>query len=257
MIQAIFFDIDGTLLSTTTHIIPQSTLDAIDTLRHKGIKIFIATGRSWCEMQHLPLHLFDGYVTMSGQYCCDTNNNVIFESTICRSDIATIVHYATTRNIPTNFTDGQEKYYNMMTQSVLDFLAEVNIDSGYIKDINYAITHKVHQVSVYVDDQEEIQLLKLLPNCCSARWHPAFCDIFPLGGDKLNGIKQMCKHYNIDIAHTMAFGDGGNDVPMLAGAGIGIAMGNGTADAKAASQYITDSVDDNGVYNALLHFGIL
>lgn len=257
MTEAIFFDIDGTLLSTQTHTIPQSALRAIDMLHDKGIKVFIATGRSWCEMQSLPLHLFDGYITMSGQYCCDTNNNVIFEKTISSHDITTIVNYATTHDVPANFTDGQEKYYNMMTQPVLDFLAEVNIDSGYIKDISYAITNKVHQVSVYVDDQEELQLLKLLPNCSSARWHPAFCDIFPLGGDKLNGIKQMCRHYNIDIANTMAFGDGGNDVPMLVGAGISVAMGNGTAEAKASAQYITDSVDDNGVYNALVHFGVL
>ncbi|MEG0277428.1 MAG: HAD-IIB family hydrolase, partial [Coprobacillus sp.] len=45
MIKAIFFDIDGTLVSFDTHEIPQSTFDALYQLKEKGIKLFIATGR--------------------------------------------------------------------------------------------------------------------------------------------------------------------------------------------------------------------
>ena len=45
MVKAIFFDIDGTLVSFETHKIPASTQEALKTLRDKGIKIFIATGR--------------------------------------------------------------------------------------------------------------------------------------------------------------------------------------------------------------------
>jgi predicted HAD superfamily phosphohydrolase YqeG len=45
MTKALFFDIDGTLVSFNTHRIPQSTIEAIETAHTKGIKIFIATGR--------------------------------------------------------------------------------------------------------------------------------------------------------------------------------------------------------------------
>ena len=45
MIQAIFFDVDGTLVSFRTHTIPASTLEALHALRAKGIKLFLATGR--------------------------------------------------------------------------------------------------------------------------------------------------------------------------------------------------------------------
>ena len=44
-IKAVFFDIDGTLVSFKTHRIPQSTLDAVAALRSRGIKVYIATGR--------------------------------------------------------------------------------------------------------------------------------------------------------------------------------------------------------------------
>ena len=42
-IKALFFDIDGTLVSFKTHSIPQSTVDAIHKVRKNGIKVFIAT----------------------------------------------------------------------------------------------------------------------------------------------------------------------------------------------------------------------
>ena len=47
MVKAIFFDIDGTLVSFKNHQIPKSTFDALYKLKEKGIKLFIATGRGW------------------------------------------------------------------------------------------------------------------------------------------------------------------------------------------------------------------
>ena len=55
----------------------------------------------------------------------------------------------------------------------------------------------------------------------------------------------------------MAFGDGGNDIGMLRHAGIGVAMGNANDDVKNAADYITTSVDENGIAHALKHFGII
>jgi len=45
MIKALFFDIDGTLVSFDTHAIPETTIEAIAAAKAKGIRIFIATGR--------------------------------------------------------------------------------------------------------------------------------------------------------------------------------------------------------------------
>lgn len=52
----------------------------------------------------------------------------------------------------------------------------------------------------------------------------------------------------------MAFGDGGNDISMLRHAGIGVATND---DVKAASNYTTTSVDEDGIANALKYFGIV
>lgn len=58
-------------------------------------------------------------------------------------------------------------------------------------------------------------------------------------------------------SRSIAFGDGGNDVDMLRFAGIGVAMGNATDEPKTVADYVTDSVDDAGISNALHHFEIL
>lgn len=55
----------------------------------------------------------------------------------------------------------------------------------------------------------------------------------------------------------MAFGDGGNDIPMLKHVGLGVAMGNAAPHIQAVADYITASVDDDGILKALQHFHIL
>ena len=65
------------------------------------------------------------------------------------------------------------------------------------------------------------------------------------------------EYFGLDRTEIMAFGDEDNDVEMIGFAGIGVAMGNGTGEAKEAADYVTASVDEDGVRKALQHFGIL
>lgn len=73
----------------------------------------------------------------------------------------------------------------------------------------------------------------------------------------MNAIKHILDEYEIKPEECMAFGDAENDVNMLKYCGIGVALGNGTDACKAAADYITTDINDNGVENALKHFGII
>ena len=77
MIKAVFFDIDGTLVSFKTHVVPKSTLHAIELLKKKGIKVFIATGRHRRSINNLGDLEFDGYVTLNGGYVFAGKDDVI------------------------------------------------------------------------------------------------------------------------------------------------------------------------------------
>ena len=68
---ALFFDIDGTLVSFKTHEIPASTILALTQAKANGHRVFIATGRPPIIITNLGAikHLIDGYVTTNGALC--------------------------------------------------------------------------------------------------------------------------------------------------------------------------------------------
>ena len=67
----------------------------------------------------------------------------------------------------------------------------------------------------------------------------------------------MARHEGFDAERTIAFGDGGNDTSMILQAGIGIAMGNAIEPLKQVADYVTASIDDDGIAEALRHFGVI
>ena len=71
------------------------------------------------------------------------------------------------------------------------------------------------------------------------------------------GVRAAMERYGLAPEEVMAFGDGENDITMLALAGTGVAMGNGDEAVKAMADYVTDTVDNGGVSKALRHFGLL
>ena len=99
--------------------------------------------------------------------------------------------------------------------------------------------------------------MAILPGCESTRWYPLFTDIIPQGSHKGVGMDKILAYYNILPDETMAFGDGGNDMTMLRQAGTGIAMGNAEDKVKAIADYVTDTVDADGIYKTLKKLGVL
>ena len=57
------------------------------------------------------------------------------------------------------------------------------------------------------------------------RSNPFAADIINQGNSKLEGIRRVGKEYGFDLNQVMAFGDSDNDLEMLAGVGMSVAMG--------------------------------
>ena len=77
--------------------------------------------------------------------------------------------------------------------------------------------------------------------------------LIPRGGSKCIGIEKMAAHFGLSLEETAAVGDGANDVSMVEMAGLGIAMGNGKAVVKAVADYITDSIETDGLLKAVFY----
>ena len=259
MIKAIFFDIDGTLISFKTHKLPESTKTALQMLREKGIKLFVATGRPLKNVDFLKaMFEFDGYVTMNGQYCC-YGSDIIHEATISTESLRTLLPYLQEHSIACSVVELNYNYINLINDKVLGVyeLLGNTLELEPIEDMSRALCNKVYQLSPYIDEADEAEFLRHLPGCKAARWCAPFTDIIPSDGGKEIGIEAMLAHCGMTVDEAMAFGDGGNDVTMLQHIKMSVAMGNAEDKVKAAASYVTDDIDNDGIYKALRHFNII
>ena len=80
-------------------------------------------------------------------------------------------------------------------------------------------------------------------------------DVVEKEASKAEGLKRLCQYYGMELGQTAAFGDSMNDYEIVSLAGIGIAMGNAVEELKTIADYVTDAVDQDGVWNACRHFG--
>ena len=261
MTKALFFDIDGTLVSFNTHTIPASTIEALTAAHQKGIQIFIATGRPPQIINNLgelqDRGLIDGYVTMNGAYCF-VGDEIIYKSSIPHTDVLSMVRFCQENNYPCIFVGEKEASVcqpDQVLRSIFyDFL---KVNEFPIATFEEATSYDIFQMTPFFSTEAEAIISPQVPSCEFGRWHPAFVDITAIGNNKRKGIDQMIEHMGLNLEEVMAFGDGGNDISMLEHVGIGVAMGNGRDEVKAAAKYVTDTVDDHGIANALKHFGII
>lgn len=256
MIKAIFFDIDGTLVSFQTHEVPASARHALTTLRQNGIKIFVATGRGKDGLGVLEGIAFDGYITLNGQYDY-VGTNVIYENHLAKEDLEILLQELGKHPFPCGFTMENKKVFNYRDERV-DYIHSITHNDNHpAGDVSNVVNEKVYQCMCFIDAKKEEQLMKKLTHCVSSRWYHTFCDISPKGGTKQLGISKLLEYYGIDISETMAFGDGGNDVQMLKSVAVGVAMGNSEEALKQVASYVTDDVDHDGIAKALAHYGLI
>jgi Cof subfamily protein (haloacid dehalogenase superfamily) len=64
---------------------------------------------------------------------------------------------------------------------------------------------------------------------------------------KGRALERLAKHLGLTLGNCAAFGDGLNDLTMVAAAGLGVAMGNAVSDVRDAAKVIVRSNDDDGV----------
>lgn len=260
MIKAIFFDIDGTLLSFKTHQVPDSTQQAFQLLKEKDIKVFVSTGRSFNQLGHIRYLDFDGFITFNGGYCVTKDEQVIYKNNIIQEDIRSLLDYAKHHpELTFSFMSDKEISLNQVTPEVLKMYQQVNVNTPPIRNYeNNFDLESVMQINVFINPEQEAEFMEnVMPNSVASRWTPIFADVNPMGQSKKVGIDVFLEHFGIALSETMSFGDGGNDITMLAHTQIGIAMGNANPEVKEIADYITDDVDSNGIWNALKYFEVI
>lgn len=258
MRKALFFDIDGTLVSFKTHKIPESARHAIGLLRKKGHKVFIATGRPKLLINNLGDLEFDGFITMNGAHCFTSDNEDIYKAVIPKEDIERLIAYFSSHDYPFVCLSDNDWFITHSNDDVEEICRLIEIKTPPIASLETAREMDILEMMGYFPKETDPEVFdQVLTHCTPLRWHPLFSDIVQKGISKSTGIDRVIEHFGIDLQDTIAFGDGGNDIPMLSHAGIGVAMGNATERVQSYADYVTTTVDEDGISNALKHLGLI
>lgn len=256
MIGAAFFDVDGTLLSHTTHCVPVSTRSAVAQLREKGIRCVVATGRHMLELKELPVSdiSFDAYLTLNGQLCLDGHGNVILDNPIVGKDKEKILRLFREKRMPFMLVEKDAMYINLIDPYVEAAQKAISTELPAVGEYTGA---DIYQAIAFTPRGTEHALADQLTGCKVARWSDLAVDIISGTGGKTAGIQAYLKANHISQEDTIAFGDGENDIEMLEYVRIGVAMGNAPEVVKMHADHVTASVDEDGIAQALRKFGVI
>ncbi|MDD2968544.1 MAG: HAD family hydrolase [Lachnospiraceae bacterium] len=277
--KTVFLDIDGTIYSSFG-VIPDSTRKAIHAARENGHRLFLNTGRNKGEIPKDILGLgFDGLVGSSGAYV-EAEDKIIFNRHLDRKlchrlyDLL-ILHgitfiaetntriYGTDENIRRQI-DIFKNYAKEHLHMNEDEIGEVSVFADLL-----TVTDDIYQVEgvnkvIFYDSPLSLLELRnelgsdlMVIDSTIGFMEGVSGEIYSRQINKATGMAEVMKHYKVDREDTIAFGDAGNDLEMLQYAGIGIAMGNGTQDAKQAADYITKDVKEDGLYHGFAKFGLI
>ncbi len=253
MSKLLFFDIDGTLIECHKGIyaISPANQRSLDELKANGHHVFLATGRCQCFItEGVYFYPFDGYVTCNGGYV-EYQKKPIFKAVVPAQAIKATMQLAKEMEINYYFEANDKIYvadrndprhkefarnWGMKPETIIDDFDPEQIETyiGMVVVKNKAdIPAMIERLSPYFDVQRHQSEYSF--------------DLTLRGVSKALGIAKIVAALNQDMADTIAFGDGRNDVEMLQSAGIGVAMKNAMPEALAAADEICDAVENDGI----------
>lgn len=260
MRKAVFFDIDGTLMDERSFI-PESTKEAIAALRANGHYAFICTGRTKGFVRDAGLLAisFDGMIAGCGTYIeCDGKE--LYYRRLDNRKVEKSLDILKKYQMPVILEGKEYLYMDYEDFKGNEYAKKVKTE---MKEYLLAITGneknwEVSKFSASGSEETYSLALKELEGEYDFLVHgPHAIEFVPVGYSKASGIKKACELLGIEREHTYAFGDSVNDLEMLSYVAHGVAMGNATAEAKAAADYVTKTLHEDGIYLGLLHYGLI
>lgn len=277
-IKAVFFDIDGTLL-TDKRTVSKSTISAINSLKAKGILIGLATGRDpRFVLPYMASLGLDLAITYNGQYIF-SREELIYSRVLDPSQVESMMNYAqrhhkdlalgtakgvfgsgimstgtgnfayrVSRLIPDNFAGLVNFIFNRLVRLVRP-QRQTNLRAY--------LAQPIYQLMMLTTERETRELEARFTNLSFTRSSPYATDIISKGSSKLSGILKVAEKYRFSLDEVVAFGDSNNDFEMLKALKYSVAMGNGTKRVRQIASLVTDSNNRDGIYKAFVRLGLL
>lgn len=277
--KIIFLDVDGTLINYHAQM-PASAGTAVDRARANGHKVYINTGCSKAEIEQRHLCDLDGMIGGNGAYVED-EGEVLMHQGLTREEVREIVDWCNERHLGLYLESNSGMYASpYFYEQAPAVMVQYALGKGASMDDAQASSHAFIQGmtpaegdALYRDDvnkisfilssyQDHLDSASRFPSLVANTWggkgeHALFGDLGPAGITKKHAIEVLLNHLHARPEDTIAFGDAKIDLSMFELCGYNVAMGNGGPEIKAAADYITDDVDNDGLYKAFVHLGLI
>lgn len=265
--RAIALDLDGTLTNHDKVVTPR-TRQALLQAESKGAIIILASGRPTYGIvpvaECLELEKRGGYILSynGGNIVNAKTGEKLFSQFLPDAVIPILYKYA------------KEKNHALLGYAGNEIITEMP-DDPYVKEESRINKMNIRKVDNLLDALEphptkllmtgdptdmlkaEEELVEILGEKMDIfRSAPFFLELVPKGIDKAQSLLRLLSKINLTPADLIAFGDGYNDLSMLKLAGVGVAMANAAPEVRADADYVTLSNEEDGVAEALLHFGM-
>lgn len=250
----IFFDIDGTLAEGTK--VPQSAADAVARTRKRGNLVFICSGR---PLRYATAHFgayADGFVCSNGRLAVH-GEQVIIDQALNPNQIAHIVRILDKHDAGYAFCAKDQQYYGGNPA----YRATAEEANGPAVSLAEALDKGISLYSFDIffgTPAERDAIARDLDDVCLVNPHGPHpsADVTVLGYGKGDAVCDITAKLGMNHSESYAFGDGINDLSMVRMAGHGVAMGNAVAELKAAAEFVTTAIGNDGVANGLVHYGL-
>ena len=81
---------------------------------------------------------------------------------------------------------------------------------------------------------------------------PEYLEIMAPGVNKGSGLEFMAAHYGLTTDEIVGVGDARNDLELVRGAGLGVAVANAADELKAAADAVTERTNNEGAVAEVL-----
>ncbi|MHC0036599.1 Cof-type HAD-IIB family hydrolase [Pseudoneobacillus sp. C159] len=280
MIRCIATDMDGTLVSAS-HVITEENKQAVLAAQAQGIKVVVATGRSYEEAKYVleEAGLQCPMILVNGAEIRTADGTLIGENPIEKSEAADIAKllleneiYFEVYTTKGTYTSDREKglalivdiFFSINPDADRDFIheeARIRFSEGNIHVVDdydllfHSDNHKILKFLVFSFDEEKLttarRAMEHFDNVVVTSSARGNIEITHKQAQKGVALEQYVKEHGISLAETMAIGDNFNDVSMFKRVGRSVAMGNAAEEIKVMCDFVTTTNEESGVGKAI------
>lgn len=224
------------------------------------MKLIINSARTYYALKKLDtfnLIPFDGYVLVNGGFAM-IDGTTLYADYIDTKIKDSIIDALKSENLGFILITQFNTYIKEVDKNLIKDFYSVYYEPYPIDFKNYK-NEEVLSIQVFASPLHDDFLKRLADkyNLIFNRVTNNNVELFPMNFLKSKGIKAILNKLNIPTEEAMAFGDDTNDIPMFKLVKHSVCLGNGNDEAKKAASYVTDNIEDNGMFNALKKFEVI